>query len=121
MTTDNLADIYPASPLTQWYDKEAPVCADLLHATSIIGKKQTSCLFTCTTHGEGSSRTYVGISVLFVDTVDTVVTAHFKQLTATPRGNTTATYRTTNKELHKEQEKTLASAKDNILMSGSQQ
>lgn len=80
-------------------------------------KEQKHCLFTCTTHGEGSAGTHAGILVLFVDTVDTVVTAHFKQLTATPRVNATATYRTTNKELHKEQEESPASAKDNILMS----
>lgn len=42
-------------------------------------KEKKHCLFTCTTHGEGTS-------ALFVDAVDTVVTAHFKQLTATPRG-----------------------------------
>lgn len=79
--------------------------------------EQKHCLFTCTTHGEGSAGPHVGISVLFVDKV---VTAHFKQLTATPRGNATATYRTTNKELHKEQEESPPSAKDNILMSQQQ-
>lgn len=52
MTTDNLADIYPASPLTQWYDKEAPVCADLLHATSIIGKKNKQAVYSRVPHME---------------------------------------------------------------------